>query len=84
MLAYLKTAWLALVSVGGAVATFFLMYGRQQKKEKDRIARQYERAKEVMEQDKEIDRERDKRTEELANDLEKKRTLGELSDPNDW
>ena len=41
-------------------------------------------AKEVMEQDAEIDRQLDVRTEEIADEIEDKKSTSELSDPNKW
>lgn len=43
-----------------------------------------EHAKEVMEQDKVIEREHDARTEDLAKEVKEKKTSSELSDPNQW
>ena len=43
-----------------------------------------EHAQDVMKKDKEIELEHDVRTEELADEVKKKNTSSELSDPNDW
>lgn len=73
-----------LVSVLGLLLTIFGSRSKRLKVEKERVERQYQRAKEVMEKDVEIELEHDERTEKLADEIEKKRTVGELSNPNDW
>lgn len=43
-----------------------------------------EHAKRVMNQDIEIEREHDARTEKIAKELKDKKSTDELSNPNDW
>lgn len=78
---YLKLIWSGLLFLGGVVITFMTTTALKNRKEKKRIVRQYERAKEVMRQDVEIDQEHDSRNEELANDVEKRKRF--VANPND-
>lgn len=57
---------------------------KKEKERADRNERMFERAKEIAEVDTEATRERDRRTEELADEIEKKRTSSEHSNPNAW
>ena len=84
ILKYLKQGWALLLSLGASLVTFLLMRSRQNKKEKIEAQKRYERAVDIAKKDIEIDREHDSRAEDIARDLEKKKTLGELSNPNDW
>ena len=84
----IKTYGLLILSVLASALGFLAMiFGSRSKRlsaEKERVERQYQRAKEVMEKDVEIELEHDERTEKLADEIEKKRTVGELSNPNEW
>ena len=81
---YIKIIWGALLFAGGVAISLLASTSVKNRKEKKRIQRQYERAKEVMDQDVEIDRQADVRTEEIKDEIEKKRSTSELSDPNKW
>ena len=81
---YAKLIWSGLLFVGGAVLSFLLMQSRSNRKEKKRIKAQYEHAKKVMQKDVEIELEFDERTERLKDEVEKKKSSSELSNPNDW
>lgn len=81
---YIKIVWGALLFAGGVAVSLLASTSVKNRKEKKRIQRQYERAKEVMDQDVEIDRQADVRTEEIKDEIEKKRSTSELSDPNKW
>ena len=81
---YIKIVWGALLFAGGVAVSMLASTSVKNRKEKKRIQRQYERAKEVMDQDVEIDRQADVRTEEIKDEIEKKRSTSELSDPNKW
>ena len=86
----LKLKVYALAFLSGLVTILALvlrMRGLQLKQEKIKskaAEAKAEHAKKVMERDIEIDREFDKRTEDLARDIKKKRTSDELSNPNKW
>ena len=81
---YFKLIWSGVLFLAGVLVTFVTTNSLKNRKEKKRIVRQYERAKEVMEQDAEIDRQLDVRTEEIADEIEDKKSTSELSDPNKW
>jgi hypothetical protein len=81
---YFKLIWSGVLFLAGVLVTFLTTNSLKNRKEKKRVTRQYERAKEVMEQDAEIDRQLDVRTEEIANEIEDKKSTSELSDPNKW
>ena len=81
---YFKLIWSGVLFLAGVLVTFLTTNSLKNRKEKKRIVRQYERAKEVMEQDAEIDRQLDVRTEEIADEIEDKKSTSELSDPNRW
>lgn len=81
---YFKLIWSGVLFLAGVLVTFVTTNSLKNRKEKKRIVRQYERAKEVMEQDAEIDRQLDVRTEEIANEIKDKKSTSELSDPNKW
>ena len=72
-----------LLSVGSSLMTFLLLRSRQNRKDAKEAKARVEHAKRVMEQDVEIEREHDKRTEDLADDIENG-SSNELSDPNRW
>ena len=72
-----------LITLGSSLLTFLLMRSRQNKKDAKMQRARVEHAKRVMEQDVEIEREHDKRTEDLADDI-KNGSSSELSDPNRW
>lgn len=80
-------ALLILSVITGALAFALKFMGARNKRLEHEAKTQrvkYEKVKEVMEKDIEIDWEYDKRTEELADEIKKKRTSSELSDPNRW
>lgn len=81
---YIKIVWGALLFAGGVAVSMLASTSVKNRKEKKRIQRQYERAKEVMDQDVVIDRQADVRTEEIKDEIKKKRSTSELSDPNKW
>jgi hypothetical protein len=81
---YFKLIWSGVLFLAGVLVTFLTTNSLKNRKEKKRVTRQYERAKEVMEQDAEIDRQLDVRTEEIANEIEDKKSTSELSDPDKW
>ena len=81
---YFKQGWTLLIAFGASALTFLLMRSGKNRREKKEAQARYERAVEIARRDIEIDREHDKRTEDLAEDIAKRRVLGELKDPNDW
>lgn len=80
----------ALLILSGLVAAlaFLLQFvgarSKRLKYEAEAFKAKAHHAKTVMEKDKEIDLEYDKRTKELADDVEKNGTSDELRDPNKW
>ena len=72
-----------LITAGSSLLTFLLLRSRQTRKDAKEAKARVEHAKRVMEQDVEIEREHDKRTEDLADDI-KNGSSNELSDPNRW
>lgn len=82
MKGYLLAAWSLLLSLGTFLLTFSLLRSGRNKRERKEAEARLRHAQDVMEQDKEIERELDVRTEELANDVEKRRA--ELRNPNTW
>ena len=80
---YWTLAWGLLLSVGSSLLTWLLLRSRQSRKDAKMAKARVEHAKKVMEQDVEIEREHDKRTEDLADEL-KNGSSSELSDPNRW
>ena len=73
-----------LMSVGGSLLTWLLLNSRKNRKNAKEAKARLEHARNVMNQDREIEREHDVRTEEIAKDLKDKKSTDELSDPNDW
>lgn len=57
---------------------------KQQKQRADQAEARVDHALSVMEEDKEIEREHDIRTEELADEIERDGTSDELSNPDRW
>lgn len=84
IIGYWRAALTLLLSLGASLVTFLLMRSGQNRKDAKEAKKQAERVIEIAEKHKEIDREFDKRTEDLAHEIEKKKTSSELSNPNDW
>lgn len=84
IIGYWRAALTALLTFGASALTFFAMRSRQSAKDKKIAQRKYERAVEIARKNAEIDREFDARCEEIAREVEKKKTSSELSDPNKW
>jgi Na+/phosphate symporter len=72
-----------LITLGSSLLTLLLLRSRQNRKDAKEARARVEHAKRVMEKDVEIEREHDKRTEDLADDIENG-SSNELSDPNNW
>lgn len=81
---YFVAAWSALLTLGGSLLTFLLMMSAKNRRERKEAEARAEHLKNVMTQDKEFEQEHDERTEELADDIKKKKTSSELENPNDW
>lgn len=84
----IKTYGLLILSALAAVLAFLLKIfasrGKRLKIEAETYKAKAHHAKSVMKKDVEIDREYDERTEKLAEEIERKKTSSELSNPNDW
>ena len=85
-LATIKRYWqaglLLLASLGASLLTFFAMRSGTKRKERKELEAKLDHAIDVMEKDKQIDRERKSRSAEMANDVEKVRDS--LRNPDDW
>mgnify|MGYP001826581473 CR=1 FL=1 len=73
-----------LVSVLGLLLTISGSRSKRLKRQAETYKAKAHHAKKVMEKDVEIEREHDERTEKLADEIEKKKTSSELSEPNEW
>ena len=84
----LKTYALLILSGSVTVLAFLLriagLRSKALSKQNDKLKATVQHQKDVMVKDKEIELEHDVRTEELADEIEKNGTSGELSDPNRW
>jgi len=88
MIGRLKSIGLGVLGVLLTVTTvllrmFFLRSQRLEKANEENKAKLHH-AKTVMKADVEIEREHDKRTEDLAEEIKKKKTSSELENPNEW
>ena len=84
----LKTYLLLILSGLLTVAAFLLKLSgsrsRRLKRQAENAKARARHAEDVMRNDIEVDLEYDQRTKELKDEVEKRRTSSELSDPNDW
>ena len=81
---YWTLAWGLLLSVGRSLLTFLLVRSRQNRKEKKMAEARERHMRDVMIADKEYELEHDKRTEDLAHQVETDGVSDELSKPNEW
>jgi hypothetical protein len=81
---YIILGWSLFLSLGASLLTFLLMQSGKNRREKKAAEARLKHAQDVMTQDKEIDREHDKRTEDLADEIKNKKKSSELENPNDW
>ena len=84
MIRYWKAALVPLLLLGAFLLRLSGARSASRKIESKANKKKVEFTKKVMKKDKEIELEHDVRTEDLADDIEKKGTSDELSDPNDW
>ena len=79
----LATLGVLLTATSVLLRMFFLRSQRLEKANEENKAK-LKHTQDVMKADVEIDREHDKRTEDLAEEIKKKKTSSELENPNEW
>jgi len=84
MIRYWKAALVPLLLLGAFLLRLSGKRAASNKIESKLNKARAEHAKDVMESDLDVDREHDVRTEEIAEEIEKKKTSSELSKPNEW
>ena len=84
MKGYLIAGWSLLLSLGTFLLTLSVTRSRQRKKDNEILKARMKHQKDVMIADKEFEQERDQRTEQLRDDIEKKKSSSELENPNEW
>ena len=84
MIRYWKAALVPLLIFGAFLLRLSGARSASRKIESKANKKKVEFAKKVMKKDKEIELEHDVRVEELHDEIKKKKTSSELSDPNEW
>lgn len=73
-----------LLTILASLTAIFYRSSKKQRERAERNERAYRKAVEIAEKDREVEREHDQRTEDLAKEIEEKKSSSELSDPNRW